>query len=224
MPIRLRMTDALRASIVSILGQKHGGIAPSDRALLAESVVPGHDGTVALKSLEALERCLQSLALSSSSSSSSSSSPNPTPPPSLRQLLKGSAIEFSSPKASVGADPSQVRRKAALLRRKEQREYDRMVENVDPKQRTTLAIRRGAAVSVKRASYGAHILLGMFLGFGAGYMLAKSVYGGSDTVQFVGGIFGMVGTLMLEVTLYIVREEKVRRIKQRGDGKAPPTI
>ena len=48
-------------------------------------------------------------------------------------------------------------------------------------------------------------------------MLSKSVYDGSTTVQFVGGIIGMVGTLMLEVSLYIIREEKVKRIQEGGE-------
>jgi hypothetical protein len=223
MPISLRMTKALRSAIVGILADGSEEISSSDRVLLAETVAPEHGDTIALEVIEALERCTR-LSSSSLPPPSPPSSSSPSRPADLKQLLKGSSIEFSSPRLSFTADPGQVRRKAALQRRKEQREYDRMVENVDPKQRTTLAVRRGAAVSVKRASYGVHILVGMFLGFGAGYMVSKSVYGGSDTVQFVGGIIGMVGTLILEVTLYIVREEKVRRIKQRGDGKAPPTI
>ena len=207
------MTDTLRHAIAQTLDKETGRDAlysMSDRALLRDSVAPGSD-SISLDALEALERCLRA----------QPSSPRPSQ---LRDLLRGSVIDFPRRKSISKEDPDQVRRKAALQRRKEQREYDRMVANVDHKQRADALVRGGAAVSVKRASYGAHIIVGMFLGFGAGYMLSKSVYDGSTTVQFVGGIIGMVGTLMLEVSLYIIREEKVKRIKKKVGRKAPPTI
>ena len=209
------MTEALRSSISSVLDAESKlklSYPDEDKSLLLQQIAD-ENTTIGLAALGALERCLQTSQKSSS----------------LQDLIKGSRLEFlpTSSKALKSInDPDQIRRKAALKLRTQQREYDRMVENVDPKQKSTMAVRNGAGVSLKRASYGAHIIVGMFLGFGAGYMLAKSVTYEGQTVQFIGGIIGMVGTLLLEVTLYIIREEKVRRIRDRKDPakKPPPSI
>lgn len=215
MPIQLEMTETLRSSILSVLGDESkltSAYPDGDKALLLTQI-EDETSTINLAALEALEKCL----LKSQK------------PSSLRDLIKGSRLVFhanGSRESNILDDPNQVRRKNALKLRAQQREYDRMVENVDPKQKYGLAVRNGAAVSLKRASYGAHIIVGMFLGFGAGFMLSKSVYDGGTTVQYIGGIIGMVGTLLLEVTLYMIREEKVRRIKERNDParKPPPVI
>ena len=146
-----------------------------------------------------------------------------------KTLIKGSEIRVPCfEKQTVVVDPAQELRKAKLKLRAEERELARMVANVDSRQLHANKHRAGAAVSLQSASFGIHILIGMVFGFLAGYLLARTVYGGSTTVRIVGGIVGMVGTLIMEVVLYIVRDEKARLLSTKMNekilkGKAIPS-
>ncbi len=130
----------------------------------------------------------------------------------LRSLLRGSAMEFPRRRPAPVVDPAQELRKRQQRERVAADEFSRLVASVDPTQDAQRrAARTKASVTLKSASFGLHILVGMLLGFAAGYMLAKNLYGGGQTVQVLGGIVGMVGTLVVEIALYIVREEKLHR-------------
>ena len=138
----------------------------------------------------------------------------------LQTLIKGSEIRVPCfEQKTVVADPAQELRKAKLKLRAEERELARMVANVDSRQVHANKHRAGAAVSLQSASFGLHIIIGMVFGFLAGYLLARTVYGGSQTVRIVGGIVGMVGTLIMEVVLYIVRDEKARLLSTKMNEK-----
>ena len=140
----------------------------------------------------------------------------------LRDMLRGSTIDFPRRRPAPVVDPAQELRKRQQRERVAADEFSRLVASVDPTQDAQrLAARTKASVTLKSASFALHIIVGMLLGFAAGYMLAKNLYAGGQTVQVLGGIVGMVGTLVVEITLYIVREEKLNRhLEKKRQAKA----
>tara|TARA_B100000780_G_scaffold265170_1_gene220370 strand:+ start:293 stop:913 length:621 start_codon:yes stop_codon:yes gene_type:complete len=139
----------------------------------------------------------------------------------LKELIHGSSIQIPSleKKTNISTNPEQELRKQNLKNRVQERELHRMISNVDSRQKMARKFRAGAAVSLKSASFGLHIILGMVFGFVAGYLVARTAYGGGQTVQVIGGIIGMVGTMIMEVVLYIIRDEKARLESEKRNQK-----
>jgi hypothetical protein len=130
---------------------------------------------------------------------------------SFNTLISGTTIRVPTfEQKNTVIHPQQEIRKKNLKLRAQEREFARMVSNVDSRQLHAKKHRNGAAVSLQSASFGLHIIIGMACGFLAGYLLTRTVYSGSQTVRVVGGVVGMVGTLIMEVVLYIIRDEKAR--------------
>lgn len=132
---------------------------------------------------------------------------------SLRSLLKDSKLVF--PGQSKRSDAACKRRQDLLRQRAEQREYERMVANVDPAiiRKTQHKIRSG--VSLRNASSGLHIIVGMACGFIVGYMISRHIGSGSETVRIVGGAVAMTGTLLVEVALFIIRAQREEKLSTK---------
>ena len=191
MSLYLKVTPTLQRTIKQVLSTSKD-LTKTERFALKDAIAPESHGA-SLDALAVLDR-MQDVGT-------------------LKSLLQGSSMCIPSLDSQVSTkklDPEQEKRKKRLKERVQERELHRMVSNVDSRQKMARQFKAGAAVSLKSASFGLHIILGMVFGFVAGYLLARTAYGGGQTVQVIGGIIGMVGTLIMEVTLYIIRDEKAR--------------
>ena len=85
----------------------------------------------------------------------------------LKELIHGSSIQIPAleKKTNISTNPEQELRKQNLKNRVQERELHRMISNVDSRQKMARKFRAGAAVSLKSASFGLHIILGMVFGF-----------------------------------------------------------
>ena len=190
MTLRLRLTSHLKQAIRDALTSEQP-LSDAERTSLQEALNPDSKGA----SLDALD------VVRSRTSENNF----------VNTLLHGSSVEFPSfDQAAPLLDPKQEMRKTRLKQRVQERAFARLVSNVDTRQAHERHFRAGAAVSLRAGSFGIHIIIGMICGFLAGYLLARVAYGGGQTVQIIGGIVGMVGTLIMEVVLYIIRDEKAR--------------
>jgi uncharacterized membrane protein YeaQ/YmgE (transglycosylase-associated protein family) len=192
MTLRLRLTPQLTEAITDALTSE--SLSDAERTSLQEALDPTSGGA-SLDALDAVDLVLRQTSKNVS----------------VDTLLRGSSVEFPAfDQSAPSIDPKQELRKSRLKQRVEERAFARLVSNVDNRQAHERQFRAGAAVSLKAGSFGIHIIIGMMCGFLAGYLLSRVAYGGGQTVQIIGGIIGMVGTLIMEVVLYIIRDEKAR--------------
>jgi len=190
MTLRLRLTSQLKEAIRDALNSEQP-LSDAERTSLQEALNPDSKGA----SLDALDVVRRRTSENNF----------------VNILLHGSSVEFPSfDQAAPSLDPKQETRKTRLKQRVQERAFARLVSNVDTRQAHERQFRAGAAVSLRAGSFGIHIIIGMICGFLAGYLLSRVAYGGGQTVQIIGGIVGMVGTLIMEVVLYIIRDEKAR--------------
>ena len=193
----LTLTPTLTQSIHTLL-QSASLLSKSERTALQAVLTPASPG-LSLNMLEIIHKELNI---------------------SVPTLIQGSTLRVPAfEKLPASLNPQQELRKQHLKLRAEEREFARMVSNVDTRQMHAKQHRAGAAVSLQSASFGLHIIIGMAFGFLAGYLLARTVYEGTETVRIVGGIIGMVGTLIMEVVLYIIRDEKARLKSEMANKK-----
>lgn len=138
----------------------------------------------------------------------------------LREVLRGSSLKWISGKKKKFTLSKEERklqdaRKASLYGRAAQSDYDQMVENVDTNLRAKNAAEAAAGATLKQASFGVHIIVGMIGGFAVGYMVSGNIGSGGLTIRYTGGLVGLVGTLILEVVLFITRAQRVEMVKKQ---------
>ena len=142
----------------------------------------------------------------------------------LRDLLRGASfawVSSKSPGRQLSAEElaAQQKRKAELYRRAEKLEYNRLVKDVDPRIRAGRESELAAGATVQQGSFGLFIIVCMIGGFIAGYMLAMNFSDGSQTIRMIGGLVGLVASLVVETTLFILRAEKRELLKRRFSGR-----
>ena len=101
----------------------------------------------------------------------------------LREVLRGSSLKWISGKKKKFTLSKEERklqdaRKASLYGRAAQSDYDQMVENVDTNLRAKNAAEAAAGATLKQASFGVHIIVGMIGGFAVGYMVSGNIGSG----------------------------------------------
>ncbi|PIN07316.1 hypothetical protein CDL12_20120 [Handroanthus impetiginosus] len=128
--------------------------------------------------------------------------------PDLSSLLSGSDFIFTSPKPREKSEELKLRLKK-LEEAAERKEYQELVKDITPK--------KGVEEEEPFSSYkdqlgfGLHVVLTMFTGYLLGYAAFRALFGHSPAMSAAGGILGLVGGMLVETLLFIVRSSNLDR-------------
>ncbi|KAF3335996.1 Endoplasmic reticulum-based factor for assembly of V-ATPase [Carex littledalei] len=135
--------------------------------------------------------------------------------PSLRVLLDGSDFVFTSPKPRVKSEELKARlQKLAEL--VEQREYTELVKDVVPKKDDTEPF----SSYKDQIGFGLHVVLVMFTGYLVGYATFRALFNHNPIMNAAGGILGLVGGMLLETVLFIIRASTKDMVKNNATSSA----
>ncbi|KAJ3681693.1 hypothetical protein LUZ60_014266 [Juncus effusus] len=120
--------------------------------------------------------------------------------PSLKSLLRGSDFVFSSPEPRHKSEELKARlRKLAEMQ--EQREYAELVKDVAPKKDEYEPF----SSYKDQIGFGLHVVAVMFTGYLVGYATFRALFNHNPIMNAAGGILGLVGGMLLETVLFIIR-------------------
>lgn len=120
--------------------------------------------------------------------------------PPLRQLLQGAQFVLSSPKPREKSDELKARLEK-LREMQERKEYAELVKDVAPKEDNTEPF----SSYKDQLGFGLHVVVIMFTGYLVGFATFKALFGNSPVMNAAGGILGVVGGMLMETVLFIIR-------------------
>ncbi|XP_062200169.1 uncharacterized protein LOC133902866 [Phragmites australis] len=128
------------------------------------------------------------------------SSPAARPP--LRGLLRGTQFVLPSPKPREKSDELKARLEK-LREMQERREYAELVRDVAP------ASKEGSPEPFSsykdQIGFGLHVVFVMFTGYLVGFAAFRALFNNSTVLNAAGGIIGLVGGMLVETALFIIR-------------------
>ncbi|PON48317.1 ATPase, vacuolar ER assembly factor, Vma [Parasponia andersonii] len=120
--------------------------------------------------------------------------------PSLIQLLSGSEFVLTSPKPREKSEELKARlRKLAEMA--ERNAYAELVKDITPKKETTEPF----SSYKDQLGFGLHVALTMFTGYLVGYAAFRALFNHSPAMNAAGGILGLIGGMLVETFLFIIR-------------------
>ncbi|KAL5231178.1 hypothetical protein ABZP36_029954 [Zizania latifolia] len=125
-------------------------------------------------------------------------SPHARPP--LRHLLRGTSFVVTSPKPRDKSDELKARLKK-LREMPERREYDELVRDVAPRKESPEPF----STYKDQIGFGLHVVLIMFTGYLVGFAAFRALFNNSLAMNAAGGILGLVGGMLVETVLFIIR-------------------
>ncbi|XP_044971561.1 uncharacterized protein LOC123436370 [Hordeum vulgare subsp. vulgare] len=120
--------------------------------------------------------------------------------PPLRQLLQGAQFVLSSPKPREKSDELKARLEK-LREMQERKEYAELVKDVAPKEENTEPF----SSYKDQLGFGLHVVVIMFTGYLVGFATFKALFSNSPVMSAAGGILGVVGGMLMETVLFIIR-------------------
>ncbi|KAL3522329.1 hypothetical protein ACH5RR_015163 [Cinchona calisaya] len=120
--------------------------------------------------------------------------------PNLVNLFSGSNFIFTSPKPREKSEELKARlRKLAEV--VEKKEYDELVKDITPKK----GVEEPFSAYKDQLGLGLHVVVTMFTGYLVGYAAFRALFGRSVAMSAAGGILGLVGGMLVETLLFIIR-------------------
>lgn len=120
--------------------------------------------------------------------------------PPLRQLLQGAQFVLSSPKPREKSDELKARLEK-FREMQERREYAELVKDVAPKEDNTEPF----SSYKDQLGFGLHVVVIMFTGYLVGFAVFRALFSNSPVMNAAGGILGVVGGMLMETVLFIIR-------------------
>ncbi|PON87439.1 ATPase, vacuolar ER assembly factor, Vma [Trema orientale] len=120
--------------------------------------------------------------------------------PSLIQLLSGSEFVLTSPKPREKSQELKARLKK-LAEMAERNAYAELVKDITPKKETTEPF----SSYKDQLGFGLHVALTMFTGYLVGYAAFRALFNHSPAMNAAGGILGLIGGMLVETFLFIIR-------------------
>uniref|UniRef100_A0ACD5U4H8 Uncharacterized protein n=1 Tax=Avena sativa TaxID=4498 RepID=A0ACD5U4H8_AVESA len=120
--------------------------------------------------------------------------------PPLRQLLQGAQFVLSSPKPREKSDELKARLEK-LREMQERKEYAELVKDVAPKEDNTEPF----SSYKDQLGFGLHVVVIMFTGYLVGMAAFRALFSNSPVLNAAGGILGVVGGMLMETVLFIIR-------------------
>jgi hypothetical protein len=145
----------------------------------------------------------------------------------VHELLQGSAVHVPAPAApQLTREQLAFKKKLARLRvQHENREYDRLLGRGDaasepfrfvPAANASQSARHKARIGdsdgtmLQQVGIGLNMIVFMITGFVLFWFIGKQYFPAGDLVSPVlCGVLGLVGAMLVEISLYILREEKI---------------
>ncbi|XP_062146628.1 uncharacterized protein LOC133854438 [Alnus glutinosa] len=124
----------------------------------------------------------------------------PSTRPVLIQLFSGSEFIFTSPKPREKSEELKARlRKLAELA--ERNAYQELVKDITPKKDATEPF----SSYKDQLGFGLHVVVMMFTTYLVGYAAFRALFNHSPAMNAAGGILGLVGGMLVETLLFIIR-------------------
>ncbi|GFQ02954.1 hypothetical protein PHJA_002439200 [Phtheirospermum japonicum] len=120
--------------------------------------------------------------------------------PDLSSLFRGSNFIFTSPKPREKSEELKVRLKK-LEEAAERKAYDELVKDITPRKR----VEEPFSSYKDQLGFGLHVVVTMFTGYLLGYAAFRALFGSSPAMSAAGGILGLVGAMLVETLLFIIR-------------------
>ncbi|XP_059440817.1 uncharacterized protein LOC132173361 [Corylus avellana] len=124
----------------------------------------------------------------------------PSTRPALIQLFSGSEFVFTSPKPREKSEELKARlRKLEELA--ERNAYQELVKDITPKKDDTEPF----SSYKDQLGFGLHVVVMMFTSYLVGYAAFRALFNHSPAMNAAGGILGLVGGMLVETLLFIIR-------------------
>lgn len=127
-------------------------------------------------------------------------SPDARPP--LRSLLLGADFVLPSPKPREKNDELKARLEK-LREMQERKEYAELVRDVAPPSKDDTP--EPFSSYKDQIGFGLHVVVIMFTGYLVGFATFKALFNNSPVLNAAGGILGLVGGMLVETILFIIR-------------------
>ncbi|CAD6204608.1 unnamed protein product [Miscanthus lutarioriparius] len=122
--------------------------------------------------------------------------------PQLRDLLQGADFVLRSPKPREKSD--QLKARLEKLREiQERKEYAELVRDVVPPSEDDSP--EPFSSYKDQIGFGLHVVVIMFTGYLVGFAMFKALFNNSAVLNAAGGILGLVGGMLVETVLFIIR-------------------
>ncbi|XP_059642930.1 uncharacterized protein LOC132284818 [Cornus florida] len=135
----------------------------------------------------------------------------PSSRPDLIQLFSGSHFIFTSPKPREKSEELKARLRK-LAEAAERNAYAELVKDITPRKSETEPF----SSYKDQLGFGIHVVLIMFTGYLVGYAAFRALFNHSPIMNAAGGILGLVGGMLLETLLFIIRTSN-------QDLRSPPS-
>ncbi|CAA0811965.1 Unknown protein [Striga hermonthica] len=120
--------------------------------------------------------------------------------PDLSSLLFGSNFIFTSPKPREKSEELKVRLRK-LQEAAEKKAYEELVKDITPRK----TVEEPFSSYKDQLGFGLHVVVTMFTGYLLGYAAFRALFGSSPAMNAAGGILGLVGAMLVETFLFILR-------------------
>ncbi|KAK4422973.1 hypothetical protein Salat_1879900 [Sesamum alatum] len=126
--------------------------------------------------------------------------------PDVSSLLSGSNFVFTSPKPREKSEELKLRLKK-LEEAAERKAYEELVKDITP----TKGVEEPFSSYKDQLGFGLHVVLTMFTGYLLGYAAFRALFSRSPAMSAAGGVLGLVGAMLVETLLFIVRSSNQDR-------------
>ncbi|XP_004496325.1 uncharacterized protein [Cicer arietinum] len=141
---------------------------------------------------------------------------HPSTRPDLTRLLSGTRFVFSSPKPREKSEELKARLKK-LEDLAERKAYKELVKDITPKE----DVQEPFSSYKDQLGFGMHVLVTMFTGYLVGYAAFRALFDHSPAMNAAGGILGLVGAMLVETFLFIIRSSSPDVNKTRKSNQKP---
>ncbi|KAI3703504.1 hypothetical protein L1987_73628 [Smallanthus sonchifolius] len=125
---------------------------------------------------------------------------DPSTRPDLRALLTGSQFVLNSPQPREKSEELKARlRKFEEVA--ERKAYKELVKDITPRRDESEPF----SSYKDQIGFGLHVALTMFTGYLVGYYTFRALFGHNPVMHAAGGILGLVGGMLVETLLFIIR-------------------
>ncbi|XP_058770003.1 uncharacterized protein LOC131643719 [Vicia villosa] len=141
---------------------------------------------------------------------------DPSTRPELTPLLSGTGFLFSSPKPREKSEELKARLKK-LEDLAERKAYKELVKDIAPKE----DVQEPFSSYKDQLGFGLHVIVTMFTGYLVGFAAFRALFDHSPAMNAAGGILGLVGAMLVETFLFIIRSSnpdgnKTRKPNQKS--------